>query len=629
MKPKNAISVAMSVIPVAAMLALSLSFEACHEDVIKSDKKDILSFVLAGQNDTAVIDHTAKTVAITMKYDADLTNLNPQITISEKATIDPASGETVDFSGGPVVYKVTAEDNSTQNWTVTVTRADEMEKKILSFVLKEQKGDAVIDYVNDSVNVTVGSEADMTKLKPTITVSAGTTISPASEAETDFSKGPVTYTITATDGSQKEWYVKVTRILYYGNNILSVSIPGQTGTTGNGPKQLVVFLPSGTNFTSLTPTFTLSPGATIDPPSGEPADFSMGPVTYTVTAENGKTSVWGVLATLPLIAADDSHIQYVGRVDFKTPSAPRMANPGIYFTTKFTGTFCDIEINDESSSNYIEVVVDDQAPVRILLTQGKKVYRVVSGLSAGEHTLLICKDTEAAVQGLVFYGIRCEGSLSSVDLPARKMEFYGNSITAGACMLLDYCSLYSSNWQAANGAYLSYGPLTARALNAQWHITAVSGIGLIQSCCGMTNEMPDTYDRLDLNNNSAKWDFSKYIPDVVTISLGQNDGSTIVASKEFKDAYVAFINTLRSKYPDATIFCLTSPMADDGLFVTMKTALASVVDSVNTAGDAKVFWVELPHNMRDGCSQNPHPSAAQHETIAATLEAAVREKMGW
>lgn len=39
---------------------------------------------------------------------------------------------------------------------------------------------------------------------------------------------------------------------------------------------------------ALSPTFTLSPGATVNPASGSTHDFSNGPVSYTVTSEDGK-----------------------------------------------------------------------------------------------------------------------------------------------------------------------------------------------------------------------------------------------------------------------------------------------------------------------------------------------------
>jgi len=425
------------------------------------------------------------------------------------------------------------------------------------------------------------------------------------------------------------------------NNILSVSITGQIGSVKDSINRIYsIAMPANITLTNLAPTIIVSPGATISPASGQVVDFSKGNVTYTVTAENGSSVTWNiqVSTTLPLIAANNSNIQYIGRVNFSSPTTPVFSNPGVYIQTNFTGTFCDIYMQASTGNNYIEVVIDDKAPVRYLLSTARKTYRVADSLSEGVHKILICKDTEAGVGYITFLGFRCEGLSPVTDLPARKIECYGNSITCGACMLNGSpCVLVDNgtNWNAANCAYLSYGALTARALNAQWQITAVSGIGLVQSCCNMTYTMPDVYNLQDLGNlSSVKWNFTKYIPDVVTICLGQNDGSTIVASDTFKNTYINLVKNIRSKYANASIFLLTSPMADSSgsstcLFKVMQTYLASIVDSINSAGDTKVYWVSLPHDQRGGCASNPHPNVAQHESIAAVLETAIKQKMGW
>jgi hypothetical protein len=339
-----------------------------------------------------------------------------------------------------------------------------------------------------------------------------------------------------------------------------------------------------------------------------------------------------------LIGADNTNIRYVGRIDWKNPAAPSFSNPGVYIKAEFKGTYCNIDIEDETNMNYIAVVIDNGPPERFLIDKGRKIYKVASGLSKKEHSILICKETESGVGSLIFYGFRCDGLLKVNDMPTRKMECYGNSITCGAKMLFGSpCELTNNgtNWNAANSAYLSYGALTARNLNAQWQLTSVSGIGLIQSCCNMKIAMPDVYDRQSLNESSSpQWDFNKYIPDVVTICLGQNDGASVVASMEFKAAYVTFIHNLRYKYPGCTFFLLTSPMADSSsskncLFNVMKETLASVVDSANKSGDLKVCWVALPHDMNKGCPGQGHPSEAEHKQTAVVLEKAIKAKMNW
>lgn len=93
-----------------------------QEEVSTNNSTDILSFNLNEQTETAVIDNTEHSVSVEVENGTNITALSPEITISEGATITPSSGETVDFSNGPVIYTVTAENNTdTQEWTVTVT----------------------------------------------------------------------------------------------------------------------------------------------------------------------------------------------------------------------------------------------------------------------------------------------------------------------------------------------------------------------------------------------------------------------------------------------------------------------------------------------------------------------------
>ncbi|MBK6979872.1 MAG: DUF5018 domain-containing protein [Cytophagaceae bacterium] len=69
----------------------------------------------------ATIDIANKTISATLPSSSDLTKLVPTITVSEKATISPATGVAQDFSN-EVSYTVTAEDGSTAVWKVNVRR---------------------------------------------------------------------------------------------------------------------------------------------------------------------------------------------------------------------------------------------------------------------------------------------------------------------------------------------------------------------------------------------------------------------------------------------------------------------------------------------------------------------------
>ena len=175
-----------------------------------SDQKDMLTFVLADQTGPATIDAGAATVAIEVDNGTGLTSLSPTITISDDATISPTSGTPQDFSSA-VTYTVTAQDGSTKDWTVNVTEAALLsdQKDMLTFVLADQTGPAIIDAGAATVAIEVDNGTGLTSLSPTITISDDATISPTSGTPQDFSSA-VTYTVTAQDGSTKDWTVNVT-----------------------------------------------------------------------------------------------------------------------------------------------------------------------------------------------------------------------------------------------------------------------------------------------------------------------------------------------------------------------------------------------------------------------------------
>ena len=63
-------------------------------------------------------------------------------------------------------------------------------------------------------------------------------------------------------------------------------------------KTITVSFPGYTVITALVPAISVSPEATVSPPPGQAQNFS-GPVTYTVTAEDGSFAVYTVTVTAP------------------------------------------------------------------------------------------------------------------------------------------------------------------------------------------------------------------------------------------------------------------------------------------------------------------------------------------
>ena len=98
-------------------LAALLLLASCHKE---SSEKKILEFKFASPEVKAVITENAKTIVAVVPFGTDVTALVPIITVSDKATVSPASGMPVNFTN-PVVFTVTAEDGSTTTYVATVT----------------------------------------------------------------------------------------------------------------------------------------------------------------------------------------------------------------------------------------------------------------------------------------------------------------------------------------------------------------------------------------------------------------------------------------------------------------------------------------------------------------------------
>jgi lysophospholipase L1-like esterase len=330
-------------------------------------------------------------------------------------------------------------------------------------------------------------------------------------------------------------------------------------------------------------------------------------------------------------SANHKYVQYVGRVDFSKADRPKFWASGAYVQLKFIGSYFNLHINDEvrygKVLNYIEIKIDDQPAYRIQLTGKENNIILGNRLSKGEHTVTICKNTESENGYIEIVGFTCEKLLTPPPPKIRKIEFIGDSITCGfgSDESKIKCGESGANWYDQHNAWLAYGPITARNLESQWHLSSVSGIGLIHSCCDKKILMPQIYDKINMSQDTIKWDFAKYQPNVVTICLGQNDG--IQDSVKFCTAYVGFAKKLRSYYPKAKLVFLTSPMADKPLKAVLIKYLTATKAYLNREGDENIGMYFFAKQSVKGCGS--HPSLAEQQEIANELTAYLKKLMKW
>ncbi len=342
-----------------------------------------------------------------------------------------------------------------------------------------------------------------------------------------------------------------------------------------------------------------------------------------------------VEAQSKFIPHNHPRIFYQGRIMHKQDAAI-LSWPGSSATIVFNGTSMSATLKDNDTANYYNVIVDGEVIKRFHTDTIKQSYLLVHNLPKGKHTLQLFKRTEWEMGKTSFYGFETEKQtkiLPKTNSLKRKIEFYGNSITCG------YANEDSSGQDSWHGYfennYLTYAAITARHFNAQYSNVSKSGIGVLVSWGQMI--MSEMYDRIDAKDSVAKWNFSKYTPDVVVIDLFQNDswltkmpdhaqfkkrfGTKAPTPDEIVAAYKNFIKTIRSKYPQAHIICALGNMDASKEGAPWPGYIENAVSQLK---DAKVYSLIFKYKNTPG-----HPNIAEQKSMSDSLVAFIEEKIRW
>lgn len=176
-----------------------------------SSARAITTFSLSGSS--GVINNN-ESIAVTVPYGTNITDLVATFTTTgigvSVSDVKQTSNVTPNDFTNPVTYTVTAADGSTQNYIVTVTIASISAKDITSFLLNNVDG--VINGTDISITLPYGT--NVSNLIATFAttgqnVKINNTLQ-ISEITSNSFTAPVTYTVTAADGSTKNYIVTVT-----------------------------------------------------------------------------------------------------------------------------------------------------------------------------------------------------------------------------------------------------------------------------------------------------------------------------------------------------------------------------------------------------------------------------------
>ena len=337
-----------------------------------------------------------------------------------------------------------------------------------------------------------------------------------------------------------------------------------------------------------------------------------------------------------IVSASNAAIEYSGRTNRPSEESVRLNWPGSSIRINFEGASIAALLQDESGDNYYNVILDNDS-LFILRPQTIKQYQVLaSNLSKGPHTIEIFRRTEWNKGSTNFYGFKINANaklLAKSPPKKRKIEFYGDSITAGFAVEDTsgkdlYDSIYTNN-------YASYAAITARHFEADYQCVCKSGIGITVSWDPLI--MPELYDRLIPTDSNSKWDFSLYRPDVVVVNLFQNDSWLVNLPehpefiKRFGDknpdeafiisAYQEFIAGLRVHYPAANIICTLGSMdatKDGSLWP------GYVQKAVASLKDENVYTHFMPYE-----ESTAHPNVQQQKNMANSLIEFIEKTIEW
>ncbi|MDO5125041.1 MAG: GDSL-type esterase/lipase family protein [Ruminococcus sp.] len=335
-----------------------------------------------------------------------------------------------------------------------------------------------------------------------------------------------------------------------------------------------------------------------------------------------------------MIDADDKNISYMGRIDFSNKKSPIIYFAGSSITIRFKGTAIGAVIVNHRFYNIMELgaVVDGkESKIRFSEDDKEICLEIAENLDDTEHEVVLFKRQDAT-HYFEFKGFAIDGEiLPAKPKPTRKIECYGDSVSAGAvCEALDYVAqLDPDDTQGVfDNSWHSYSMITARNLGAQIHNIAQGGIAIFDGT-GYYHYpdhvgMESAYDKLCYIPEAGikSWDFSLYTPSVVIFAIGQNDNhheghedfdinDTEYRSK-WKNAYKNIISDLRSKYPKATfVLILTVLMHDSG----WDSAVCEIAEEMN---DEKIYYLKF---KRAGKATPGHPRIPEQCEMAEELTA--------
>lgn len=313
------------------------------------------------------------------------------------------------------------------------------------------------------------------------------------------------------------------------------------------------------------------------------------------------------------INSNNDKIVYTGCIDWSTPTEPVWIFPCTSSEFNFTGNILKIHVSNKNEywQNYLGCILDNVQSCFYIKKEGRTTIEIqVPENDTGIHQVMFFKRQDSCHE-ITIFGYEIEDGeklLAPSEKPKRKIEVYGDSVSAGEVSeAVDFVGMEDPEHNGGySNSYYSYGWILARKLGAQIHDIAQGGIALMDGE-GWYHEpeqtgMETVWNKMHYNTKLSQmiqWDFDKYIPQVVIVAVGQNDCHPIDYMKEgycepkarkWREHYMRFLENIRKTYPDAYIICCTTLLNHDKAW---DEAIAQVVGNM---GDEKITQYRFKRN---------------------------------
>jgi hypothetical protein len=324
-------------------------------------------------------------------------------------------------------------------------------------------------------------------------------------------------------------------------------------------------------------------------------------------------------------------LQPFGRFLINDQQNLELISSAVHFGFSFQGKECQVyaTLNNPNGHNYLQYELDGVYQKRIRIDGNSSAPIIITALTEGKHTIWMYKATEAHTGAIFIQRIAGQNLRIIPNSSASLIEFIGNSITCGAAADPSEVPCGKGEYHDQHNAYYAYGPRVARMLSTNFILTSVSGIGIYRNWNSDGPTMPQVYEKADFQNSGTRfWNFNTYNPQIVSIALGTNDFSNGDGKRQrlpfdsgaFVSAYIKFVQAVKSKYPDAQIALLSSPMASGSNRLLLQNCLLAVKQNIDEAySSGKPIALHFFKLMQArGCSG--HPNVEDHAILASELE---------